>query len=154
MWYELLLTINVIGLGMLLGGAVYESVVINPNYRTNIPSSLEHVRKFMKVKTPADYFRMLSPLTMISLLITLIINWSTIPARWWSLASFISLIIADIITFSFHYPRNKVMFIEPLTTDNSLLTRYANQWQTGNKVRIFLILASIVCVMLGIFSVL
>ena len=34
---EILSTLDVIGLGMLLGGGVYESVVMAPNYRSNLP---------------------------------------------------------------------------------------------------------------------
>ncbi len=153
MWNELLFSINVFGLGMLLGGAVYESVVINPNYRSNIPASLENVRNFMKVKTPANFFRILSPVTMLSLIASVIVCWSFTPGKWWFIISFLVMIIADSITFAFHYPRNKVLFIDPLSTDNSLLNNYAKQWQTGNKVRIFLIAISLLCVMYGIFSI-
>jgi uncharacterized membrane protein len=150
----ILFVINVTGVGMLLGGAVYESVVLNPNYRKNIPDSLVSLREFMMDRTPADYFRILSPVAIISLLISVIINWGTLPGRWWIIASFFPLIIADTITFRFHYPRNKVMFIDPLIKENELLKKYALQWQTGNIVRILLIAISIICLMCGIFFIL
>jgi hypothetical protein len=86
---EILLTLDVIGLGMLLGGGVYESVVMNPNYRSNIPQSLDHLRQFMKVTTPANFFRILSPVTMISLLVTVFICWDPIPGHWFFVTAFV-----------------------------------------------------------------
>jgi hypothetical protein len=70
---EIFLILDVICLGMLLGGGVYESVVMNPNYRSNIPQSLDNLRVFLKVRTPANLFRILSPLTLIFLLLTILI---------------------------------------------------------------------------------
>ena len=152
MFCEILLTLDVIGLGMLLGGSSYESVVMNPNYRANIPQSLEHMRSFMKVKTPANFFRILSPATMVFLLVTVIVCWGLVPERWWLIAAFAMLIVADTITYSFHYLRNKVLFIDPLSSDSEMLTRLARQWQTGNKVRIVLLVLAILSVLVGIFN--
>lgn len=152
MFRELLLTLDLIGIGMLLGGSSYESVVMNPNYRSNIPQSLDHMRSFMKVKTPANFFRVISPVTMISLLVTVIICWGLISERWWLMAAFAMLIVADTITYSFHYPRNKVLFIDPLSSDNEILTRLAREWQAGNKVRITLLAMAILSVSVGIFA--
>ena len=149
---EILLILDMIGLGMLLGGGVYESVIINPNYSVDIPQSINLLRSFMKVKTPANFFRVLSPFTMIILLVTVILYWDIIPARWWFAASFLILILADTITFSFHYPRNKVLFTDPLSSDIDLLKRSASQWQTGNFARILLMVLAVVSLMLGIFS--
>ena len=151
---EILLTIDIIGLGMLLGGGVYESVVINPNYRVNIPESLNTLRQFMKVTTPANYFRILSPVTMVGLLVTVFIYWYSIQVRWLFVAAFVLLIIADTITYWFHYPRNKILFINTLSPDTNMLRRIAREWQIGNLFRILLMLISIVMVMLGIFSTL
>ncbi len=151
---EIFLILDVICLGMLLGGGLYESVVMNPNYRSNIPQSLDYIRVFLKVTTPANLFRILSPLTMIFLLLTLLICWDSISGRWWIAASFGILILADSITYGFHYPRNKVLFINSLSPDNDLLKRKAREWQIGNLVRILLILIAIISVMCGTFSIL
>lgn len=153
MFREILLTLDVIGLGMLLGGGVYESVIMNPNYRANIPQSLEQLRSFMKVKTPANFFRIISPVTMLSLLITVVVCWGSVSERWWYVTAFATLIVADLITYAFHYPRNKVLFIDPLSSDTELLRRLAREWQTGNKVRIILLVIAILSVMFGIFVI-
>lgn len=146
---EILSTLDIIGLGMLLGGGVYESVVVAPNYRSNLPQSLDHLRHFMKVATPANFFRIVSPATMIFLVVTVIVCWGSIPARWWFMPALAALILADSITYGFHYPRNKVLFIEPLSSDTDMLRRLAQQWATGNLVRIVLMVIAIVNAMYG-----
>jgi uncharacterized membrane protein len=148
---EIFFIIDVIGLGILLGGGVYESVVINPNYRINIPQSLNHLRNFMKATTPANLFRVASPVTMVSLILTVIFYWG-LSSTWWFIAALISLVVADIITYTFHYPRNKVLFIDPLSPDTEMLNRLAKEWGQGNIVRILLITISIIVVLCGIFS--
>jgi len=149
---EILLTIDVIGLGMLLGGGIYESVVINPNYRSNISHSLNHFRQFIKVTTPANIFRILSPATMISLFLTVFICWNLISVRWFLVAAFVLLLVADSVTYGFHYPRNKILFINPLSSDIDLSNRIAREWQIGNYVRIILMLIAIFSVMFGVFQ--
>ena len=146
---EILSTLDIIGLGMLLGGGVYESVVVAPNYRSNLPQSLDYLRHFMKVATPANFFRIVSPATMIFLVVTVIVCWGSIPARWWFMPALAALILADSITYGFHYPRNKVLFIEPLSSDTDMLRRLAQQWATGNLVRIVLMVIAIVNAMYG-----
>jgi uncharacterized membrane protein len=148
---EIILTLDVIGLGMLLGGGAYESVVMNPNYSLDIPKSLNYLRQFMKVKTPANFFRILSPITMISLLVTVIIYWNQTPEFWLFIASSILLIVADSITYGFHYPRNKILFINTISNDTDLLKRISQEWQIGNFIRIILMLIAIIAVLNGIF---
>lgn len=139
---ELLPALDIVGLGMLLGGAFYESVVMAPNYRTNVPESLNHLRQFMKVATPANYFRIASPSTMLLLVATVIVCWGFVPARWWFAGALVVLILSDSITYAFHYPRNRILFINELSTDTSMLQRTAQEWARGNLVRILLIAAS------------
>jgi uncharacterized membrane protein len=150
--YEILSALDIIGLGMLLGGAVYESMVMAPNYRTNVPELLDHVRHFMKAATPASYFRVASPATIALLVITAIVCWGSVPARWWFAGAAIIQIVADTITYSYHYPRNRVMFIIPLSTDTDMLRRTAQEWARGNAVRILLIALATIGAICGMIS--
>ena len=147
---EVLLIIDIIGLGMLLGGGVYESIVMNPNYRSSIPQAIVSLRQFMKVTTPANFFRIVSPITMLSLLATVLILWNSTNGKWWFITAFVMLLIADSITYAFHYPRNKVLFINPLSSDNDLLSRLAREWQIGNLVRIVLLTIATISILCGI----
>jgi hypothetical protein len=123
---EIFLVIDILGLGILFGRGIYESVVISPNYRANLPDSLKHLREFMKVKTPANLFRIVSPITMFSLFLTVIFTGQPMPDRWWFISALVALVLADSITYIFHYPRNKVLFIDPLSEDTAMLQKLAD----------------------------
>ena len=150
--YEILSALDIIGLGMLLGGAFYESVVMAPNYRANVPASLDHLRHFMKVATPASYFRIASPATILLLVATVIACWGFVPTRWWFAGAFVLLIISDSITYAFHYPRNRILFLDQLSADADMLQRTAQEWARGNVVRILLIALSTIGAICGMIS--
>jgi hypothetical protein len=57
MFPELLVTLALLGLSLLLGATAYESVVMAPNYEGDLPS------------TPANYFRVVAPATLVLLLV-------------------------------------------------------------------------------------
>jgi uncharacterized membrane protein len=152
MIHEILLVIDTLCLGILFGGGVYESVVISPNYRSNLPQSIVHLREFMKSRTPANLFRVASPVTMLALLTTVILSWQSPSERWWFVTSLLALTIADTITYTFHYPRNKILFIDPLSSDTALLQKLADEWARGNFVRIILIAIALGSVVAALVS--
>jgi hypothetical protein len=132
---------------ILLGAGVYESVVLAPNLQ-GAPTSLEHARGFYHVTNPGVFFRVVSPATQLFLLVALVCNWKPTPITRWRLAGAPALaILADLITFTFHYPRNAILFLNPLTGPDADLDRVAREWATGNYVRIALILTAVVLVM-------
>lgn len=120
---------------MLLGAGVYESVAVAPNFQ-GAPTSLEHARGFYHATNPGMFFRVLSPAVQLFLLLALVCNWKA-PGTRWRLAGALALaILADVITFTFHYPRNAILFSAPLTYAPADLDRVATEWATGNYVRI------------------
>src|ERR1700680_3143649 len=107
--------VALVGLAMLLGTGIYESVVVAPNFH-GAPTSLEHARGFYHATNPGMFFRVLSPATQLFLLLALVGNWRPVPATRWRLLGALALAIsADVITFRFHYPRNAILFQAPLT---------------------------------------
>jgi uncharacterized membrane protein len=143
---EFLLIIVVISLGALFGGSLYDTVVNAPNYRVGIPASLEHFRLFMSVANPGSFFRLVAPITQISILVSLILNWKHQSNRkWWLLAALILVVAGDIITFTFHYPRNVILFTEPMNVSPEILEKAAREWILGNYVRLVLVASAMVC---------
>jgi hypothetical protein len=143
---EPLLCLATIFLGALLGGSLYDSIVMAPNYRVGIPQSLEHVRQFMAAANPGSFFRVISPLTQLSILISLILGWRRPAGRkWWLIAALLLSIAGDVLTFTFHYPRNAILFHDPLHTPPEILERAASEWAYGNYVRIMLVGAALIC---------
>jgi hypothetical protein len=53
-----------------------------------------------------------------------------------------ALVIADVVTFTYHYPRNEIMFTAPLTVEPERLRTVAREWQTANYLRVFLVLTA------------
>jgi len=138
---------------MLLGTGVYESVVVAPNLQ-GAPSSLEHARGFYHATNPGTFFRVISPGTQLFLLLALVCNWSPIPFTRWRLAGALALaILGDVITFKFHYPRNAILFSDPLTRSAADLDRVATEWAAGNYIRIAVILIAVVLVMVSMIRI-
>jgi uncharacterized membrane protein len=123
----------------LLGAAVYDSVVLAPNLRRG-PAGLEHGRLFLRAATPANLFRVLGPASQILLLAAIVVDWRNPQVRWPLAGAFLALILADGITFAYHYPRNRLMFEAPLTVETERLNRAARQWAIANFVRVALVL--------------
>src|SRR5438105_2425208 len=90
----------------LLGAGLYDQVVLAPNL-LGAPASLEHARGFMHSTNPGNLFRVLSPATQILLLLAPVLNWKpAVVARWRLVCAFLLAILGDVITFTWHYPRN------------------------------------------------
>jgi uncharacterized membrane protein len=79
------------------------------------PTSLEHARGFYLVTNPGLFFRIVSPATQLFLLLALVCNWKPPVTRWSLAGALVLAILADVITFKFHYPRNSILFLAPLT---------------------------------------
>jgi hypothetical protein len=138
---------------MLLGAGVYESVVVAPNFQ-GAPTSLEHARGFYRVTNPGMLFRVLAPATQILLLVALLCNWMPVPLTRWRLAGALVLaILGDVITFKFHYPRNAILFSDPLTRSAAELDRIGREWAAGNYVRIAVILTAVVLVIASMIRI-
>ena len=135
--------------GMLLGAALYDAVVLAPNLRGG-PANLEYGRLFMSSATPARLFRILSPLTQVLIVASLAVNWSNEPSRWTLIAALVALIICDVITFRYHYPRNALMFTAPLTVEPARLALAAKQWTAANLVRVALVFVGWLGALIGL----
>ncbi|MFL6254090.1 MAG: anthrone oxygenase family protein, partial [Pyrinomonadaceae bacterium] len=136
---------SIISIGALFGGSLYDSLVLAPNFRVGLPQSLEHLRQFMAVANPGSFFRFIAPLTQLSILISLILGWRR-PAgrRWWLVVALVLIVAGDVVTFTFHYPRNAILFGDPMHTPPEVLEKAAIEWANGNYLRILLVGAAMV----------
>ncbi|MGH8256239.1 MAG: anthrone oxygenase family protein [Steroidobacteraceae bacterium] len=96
----------------------------------------------MASATPANLFRRLAPATQILVAVSIALNWPDQRARWSLIGALIALVLVDVITFTYHYPRNRQMFTAPLTIAPEQLARVARQWASANWVRVALILGA------------
>jgi uncharacterized membrane protein len=138
---------------MLLGTGVYQNVVDAPNYM-GAPASLEHARGFYHAMNPGEFFRVMVPLTQLFLLAALVCNWKPAPSTRWKLAGALALLIlTDVVTFRFHYPRNEILFVAPLTNSPAYYDRVVTEWATGNYLRVGLILTAVVLVTVSMIRI-
>ena len=138
----LLLILALLGIALLLGAAAYESVVMAPNYESEIPNSVDTARSFFRARTPAHYFRVISPVTQVLLLAATLVGWKSTGTRWSAGAVLVLMVLLDVITFLFHYPRLGIMFKEPRPVEPERLRRAAHEWAQGNLVRVTLLAAA------------
>jgi hypothetical protein len=138
---------------MLLGTGVYQNIVDAPNYM-GAPTSLEHARGFYHATNPGMFFRWLVPATQLFLVVALVFNWTPDPGTRWMVAGALGFVIlTDIVTFRFHYPRNNILFVAPLTQPPAYYDRVVTEWAIGNYVRVVLILISVVLVLLSMIRI-
>jgi hypothetical protein len=153
---NLRLVVVAIGLvfsAMLLGTGVYQNVVDAPNYM-GAPTSLEHARGFYHATNPGMFFRWLVPTTQLFLLLALVVNWKPAPDTRWKLGgALVFLVLTDMITFRFHYPRNDILFVAPLTKSPEYYDQVVREWAIGNYVRVVLILTAVVFVMVSMIRI-
>jgi predicted exporter len=91
-------------------------------------------RQFLQRTTPAHYFRVVAPLAQILTLLTVIAGWNR-PGHLAFAVALGLLIIADVITYTFHYPRLALMFRSTQPVDSARLARAAREWAVGNWIR-------------------
>ena len=132
--------LTLIAVALLLGATWYETVVMAPNYERDVPGSILIARQFLARRTPAHFFRAIAPAAELLALLTVIFDWHK-PGETPFLIGFAALVVADIITFTFHYPRLAIMFFtSPEAQDPAALRRAAQEWAVGNWVRGVLLL--------------
>jgi hypothetical protein len=140
----LLVAIALVLSAMLLGTGVYQNVVDAPNYM-GAPTSLEHARGFYHATNPGMFFRWLVPTTQLFILLALVVNWKPAPGTRGTLGgALVFLVLTDMITFRFHYPRNDILFVAPLTQSAAYYDGIVREWAIGNYARVALILVSVV----------
>lgn len=142
---SLMMTAHILGVlaliavALLLGATWYETVVMAPNYERDIPASIVVARQFLARTTPAHFFRVVAPCAQILTLLTVVLDWGK-PGDDAFVIALVVLIVADIITYTFHYPRLAIMFKSGDAQDADTLQRAARQWAAGNVVRGVLLL--------------
>ena len=94
-----LLILALFGIALLLGAAAYESVVMAPNYAHEIPTSVDTARAFLRARTPAHYFRVISPITQLFLLASIVVGWGNQSTRY-SAGAVLLLLILSISSLS------------------------------------------------------
>jgi len=124
---------------------VYTSLVDAKSWSSDIPNSIATTREYFKSVSPANFFRLFSPINQVLGLLVLILFWKTSPSIRLCLgAAFVLYILGDVFTFAYFYPRNDIMFKTARLTDVDLLRKTAAEWSAMNWLRSLVILTGLV----------
>jgi hypothetical protein len=129
----------------LLFANVYTSFVDAKSWGSDIPASIAVTREYFKTVTPANFFRIFSPLNQVLALAALILFWrSSTTIRACLAAALVLYVLTDVMTFAYFYPRNEIMFKAAQLKDVTLLRDTWASWSAMNWVRSSILLAGVI----------
>lgn len=129
---------------------VYNSIVNAANWESNIPQSITATRDFFVVANPGSFFQVVDPANMLLAVLVLIICWKHSSIRLALGIAILCYITSMILTFTYFYPRNDVMFLSLPLPDTDTLKKAASEWGRMGWVRCLLSLAGVVCSFLAL----
>lgn len=130
---------------------VFNSIVNAANWENNIPQSITATREFFVVANPGTFFQLVDPANMLLVVLALILCWKQSSSiRLYLGIGLLCYITSMILTFTYFYPRNDVMFLSQPLPDTATLKKAAAEWGRMGWVRCFLSLAGLVCTFLAL----
>ncbi len=130
---------------------VYNSIVNAANWESNIPQSITATKDFFVVANPGTFFQVVDPTTMLLTVLALILFWKQSSSiRLFLGIALLCYISSMILTFTYFYPRNDIMFLSKQLPDTETLKKAASEWGRMGWVRCFLSLAGLVCSFLAL----
>ena len=130
---------------------VYNSIVNAANWESNIPQSISATREFFVVANPGTFFQLVDPTNMFLVVLALILFWKRSSSiRLYLGIALLCYITSMILTFTYFYPRNDVMFLSQQLPDTETLKKAATEWGRMGWVRCLLSLAGLVCTFIAL----
>ena len=130
---------------------LYNSIVNAANWESNIPQSITATRDFFVVANPGTFFQLVDPTTTLLTVLALILVWKNFSSiRLYLGIALLCYITSMILTFTYFYPRNDLMFLSEQLPDAAILKKAATEWGRMGWVRCFLSLAGLVCTFIAL----
>jgi uncharacterized membrane protein len=130
---------------------IYNSIVNAANWESNIPQSIIATRDFFVVANPGTFFQLIDPTNMILIVLALILYWKvSSTVRLFLGIALLCYVSSMILTFTYFYPRNEVMFLSEQLPGTETLTKAASEWGRMNWVRSLIWLTGLVCAFIAL----
>ena len=130
---------------------IYNSIVNAANWESNIPQSITATRDFFVVANPGTFFQLIDPTNMLLIVLAMILFWKKSPSiRLFLGIALFCYVSSMILTFTYFYPRNEVMFLSEQLPDTDTLQKAASEWGRMNWVRSLIWLTGLVCTFLAL----
>lgn len=106
---------------------IYNSIVNAANWESNIPESITAAKDFFVVANPGTFFQLIDPTNLILILLALILLWKKSSSiRTYLCIALLCYVSSMMLTFTYFYPRNEIMFLSELA-DTETLKRVASE---------------------------
>lgn len=139
-----ILILTVVFAAGLLFVNVYTSLIDAVSWGSDIPVSIQAAREYFKVVNPGSFFRIFSPANQVLTLIALIVCWkSDKKVRLFIGLALLFAVATDVFTFAFFYPRNEIMFNDPMEGNLDAIKKAWSQWSTMNWLRSALLVVNL-----------
>lgn len=133
---------------------VYNSFVDVKSWGSDIPNSIASAREYFKAVNPGDFFRIFSPLNQLLAALVLILFWKTSASVRLCLGIAFGLyVLGDVLTFTYFYPRNDILFKTVQLTDVETLRKAWSGWNTMNWIRSLIVFAGLVFSFLSLHKI-
>ncbi|KIC91035.1 DUF1772 domain-containing protein [Flavihumibacter sp. ZG627] len=129
---------------------IYNSIVNAANWESNIPQSITATRDFFVVANPGTFFQVVDPANMLLNVLALILFWNFPSIRLFLGIALICYVSSMVLTFTYFYPRNEIMFLSKPLPDAETLKKAASEWGRMGWVRCLLTLAGLVCTFIAL----
>ncbi len=130
---------------------VYNSIVNAANWESNIPLSITATRDFFVVANPGTFFKLIDPTNTLLAVLALILFWkNSTSIRLYLGIAILCYISSMILTFTYFYPRNEIMFLSEQLPDIETLKKAAFEWGRMGWVRSALSLVGLICTFLAL----
>ncbi len=146
------LTAAAVLVAAILGASAYEQIVVSYSWQARPEDAVGHYRALGTIVTPARFFRRLAPMSQITLVVSVIWSALTGVALVWTGVAIAAMALADVITFTFHYPRNRALFLDPMLPA-ARLDAVAREWRRGNLVRVALVTVAFLALLRALWLV-
>lgn len=121
------------------------------NWESNMPQSITAAKNFFAVANPGTFFKLIDPTNMMLLLLALVLLWKhSASIRLYLGIALVCYASSMVLTFTYFYPRNEIMFLSETLPDTETLQRVATEWGKMNWVRSFILLAGLICIFLAL----
>lgn len=130
---------------------IYNSIVNAANWESNIPQSITATKDFFLVANPGTFFKLIDPTNMILIVLALLLFWKKSSSiRLFLGIALLCYVSSMILTFTYFYPRNEVMFLSEQLPGTETLKKVASEWGRMNWVRSLIWLTGLVCSFLAL----
>lgn len=130
---------------------IYNSIVNAANWESNVPNSITATKDFFVVANPGTFFQLIDPTNLMLIVLALILFWEkSTSIRLYLGIALLCYISSMILTFTYFYPRNEIMFLSEQLPDTETLKRVASEWGRMNWFRSLIWLAGLVCSFLAL----